>query len=168
MGTTVVGADLDPEGARSISELIARSGIPSIVRTDIESEIWSKAIVNACINPLTAVLRVPNGRLLDSDVILRLMSEICVECTDVATYAGITLPEGRAIDRVLGVAKNTSGNRSSMLRDVELGRRTEIGQINGMIRKIGVVGGIPVPLNRALTSMIEAMEPLAAGERLIS
>jgi 2-dehydropantoate 2-reductase len=59
------------------------------------------------------------------------------------------------------VAKDTAENRSSMLRDVESGRRTEIEQINGMICKVGMAYDAPAPLNRALTAMVRALEPLA-------
>ncbi len=159
LGRTVVGADLDEEGARRIAEAFSACGLRTDVRRDIAGEIWAKAVVNCCINPLTAILRVPNGRLLESAPVSRLMSDLCIECSAVALAAGVALPEGRMIDRVRAVAEDTAGNRSSMLRDVELGRRTEIAQLNGAVCRAGSAHGIPTPLNRAMVAMVEALEP---------
>lgn len=159
LGRTVVGADLDEGGARRIAEAFSACGLKVDVRRDIAGEIWAKAVVNCCINPLTAILRVTNGRLLESAPVSRLMSDICIECSAVALAACVALPEGRMIDRVRAVAEDTAGNRSSMLRDVELGRRTEIAQLNGAVCRVGSAHGIPTPLNRAVAAMVEALEP---------
>jgi 2-dehydropantoate 2-reductase len=61
--------------------------------------------------------------------------------------------------RVHVVARDTSRNRSSMLRDVELGRRTEIMQINGKFSEFGRDSGVATPLNNALVAMVEALAP---------
>ena len=159
LGRTVVGADMDEPGASRIAEAFSACGLRTEVSRDIAGEIWAKAVVNSCINPLTAVLRVPNGRLLSSPAVSRLMSELCLECSAVAAAAGVVLPEGRMIDRVRAVAKDTAENRSSMLMDVEHRRRTEIAQMNGAMCRVGSFHGVPTPLNRAMTAMVEALEP---------
>lgn len=164
LGRTVIGSDLDDAGAREIACAFSACGLKVDVSEDVATEVWAKAVVNACINPLTAVLRVPNGRLLESETLVRLMSDLCDECAAVAESAGVTLPEARMIDRVKAVAKDTSANRSSMLRDVESGRRTEIAQLNGMICSLGSSNGVPTPLNRAMAAMVEAMEPATGGK----
>jgi len=159
LGRTVIGSDMDASGANRLAEAFAACGFTVDVKADVVAEIWAKAIVNSCINPLTAVLRVPNGKLIESETILRLMSELCDECVAVAKEAGVTLPEARMMDRVRTVAEDTAENRSSMLRDIELGRRTEIAQMNGMMCKIGSHYGVHTPLNRAVSAMVEALEP---------
>jgi ketopantoate reductase len=55
-----------------------------------------------------------------------------------------------------------------MLRDVELGRMTEIAQMNGMLSELGASRGVPIPLNRAMSAMVEALSQSGPGERLIS
>lgn len=164
LGRVVIGADQDEAGAREIADMFSGCGLTASVTKDIVAEIWAKAVVNSCINPMTAVLRVPNGRLLESETVVHLMSDICDECTAVAESAGVTLPEKRMMDRVRSVAEDTAANRSSMLRDVELGRRTEIGQLNGMICRIGSANGVQTPLNRAMAAMVEAMQPACIGK----
>lgn len=157
LGRTVIGADLDEAGARKIADAFSGVGLKVEIKRDIVAEIWAKAVVNSCINPVTAVLRVPNGRLLESETIIHLMSDICDECVTVAESAGVALPETDMMCRVRSVAEETAGNRSSMLRDVELGRKTEIGQLNGMMCELGMAKGVSTPLNKAMAAMVGAM-----------
>ncbi len=167
LGRTVIGSDIDPDGASEIANALSESGIPATTGENVIREIWSKAIVSASINPLTAVLRISNGELLVSDVISRLMDEVCSECVAIANAAGIPLPLGPMPERVRQVAKETSSNRSSMLRDIELGRRTEIHQITGIMCKYAASLAVPAPLNRTLLAMVESLA-VPRGERLIS
>jgi 2-dehydropantoate 2-reductase len=157
-GRTVIGSDEDPIGAQSMALAFAESGLPSVTKDEIVSEIWAKAIVSASINPLTAILRIPNGKLLESASISRLMSEICEECELVARGEGIRLPYASMKSRARAVAKDTSNNRSSMLQDIERGRRTEVAQINGAFVRHGLEQSVMTPLNLTLLAMIESLE----------
>jgi 2-dehydropantoate 2-reductase len=159
MGHTVIGADLDQTGASWVASLFDECGIPVRVSRDTNGEMWAKAVVNACINPITSILRVPNGALLESKGVTALMDGVCAECEEVASAAGIALPKPAMRARARAVARDTSRNRSSMLRDVELGRRTEIMQINGKFSEFGRGTGVATPLNNALVAMVEALAP---------
>ncbi|MGD9963671.1 MAG: ketopantoate reductase family protein, partial [Thermoplasmata archaeon] len=110
LGRTVIGADMDEAGARKMADAFSGVGLKVEVKRDIVAEIWAKAVVNSCINPVTAVLRVPNGRLLESETIIHLMSDICDECVAVAESAGVALPETDMMCRVRSVAEETAGN----------------------------------------------------------
>lgn len=154
LGKTVVGSDADRRSALELGEMFASCGLPVEVTDDIITEIWSKAVVSACINPLTAVLRVPNGSLIENDAIARMVGDICLECVNVAKAEGINLSPGGLEKRVWKVAEDTSRNRSSMLRDVENSRRTEIEQINGAFVRAAARHNVSVPINRALTAMV--------------
>jgi 2-dehydropantoate 2-reductase len=158
IGRTVIGADIDRASAASISSMFRRAGMSSSVATDIQGEIWAKAIVNASINPLTAVLGVTNGALLESRTVSKLMSEICLEGESVARASGVTLPVASVYRRARTIAQKTADNRSSMLRDVELGRKTEISSINGHIARVGAGFGVPTPLNWAMVAMVRSLE----------
>ena len=156
-GKTVIGGDLDPAGAGMIARAFSSCGLQTIVDKNIYGQIWAKAIVNACINPMTAILGVPNGRLLESPVIERLMGTVCDECGQIAMSNGIRLPQGSMKLRVQAVARDTSENVSSMLQDVRNGKRTEIDQISGAFVRIGGLRGVPTPLNSTLAAMVDSM-----------
>lgn len=167
LGRTVIGSDMDRVGSRRIASAFSAGGIPVSPCENIQGEIWAKTIVNACINPVSAILGVPNGRLLDSRPIFELLVGICEEGEQVADAVGIELPIRRLISRVRRVCAETSKNRSSMLRDIELGRRTEIREINGAICRNGRESGVPAPLNLAMCAIVQALEQSERGERLI-
>lgn len=158
LGKTVVGTDADARGARAIAEALTSSGIPTSTTSDIVGEIWGKAIVNACINPVTAVLRVTNGRLLESAVIRRLLSEVCEECVAVALREGVCLSVRELQKKAFKIARDTARNRSSMLQDVGNGKPTEIHQINGAFAALGDRHGVKTPLNDVLAAMVRALE----------
>jgi len=167
LGRTVIGSDMDPDGARAIVSAFRSCGLQAEGEEHVIDAIWSKAIVNACINPIAAVLRVPNGRLIASPVISHLMKDVSLECELVAGAAGVDVPAGSTYGRALSVCKDTRGNTSSMLQDVLRGRRTEIGQINGAICSLGDRYGLATPLNDSLVAMISSM-PLNRDRRKVN
>lgn len=157
LGRTVIGSDVNPDGARAILSAFKSCGLQAEDDDNIFEAIWSKAIVNACINPIAAVLRVPNGKLVESSVISHLMKDVSLECEAVARGAGVGVSMGSMYPRARAVCRDTRENDSSMLQDVLRGRRTEIGQINGAICSVGNRHGISTPLNDALVAMISSM-----------
>jgi len=165
LGRTIIGADLDPRGADEIAAAFSSSGIPTTVEKDVMSVIWAKAVVSACINPLTAVLRIQNGRLLESTVISKLMSEVCRECVAVAASEGFQLVLRMMNACVRAVAKDTADNRSSMLQDIARGRKTEIDQISGVFWQKGEENGVTTPLNKCLAAMVNALETQSATQK---
>lgn len=161
LGQTVIGSESDSYFSKRIVRILADSGIPSRFTRDVHAEIWAKAIVNACINPITAILRVPNGMLLHDKALSRFVLEVSKECERTAMVNGIELPRSIMYPRVRAVARDTSKNLSSMLQDVMKGRRTEIDQINGVICKLSEAHGLDAPLNRTLVALVQSLE--AAG-----
>lgn len=149
--------------ADEVSALFNAAGLTSVVSEDVEAEAWIKVIANAAINPLTALLRLPNGGLLESEETRQLMGEIVAEAAAVATAHGVELPDD-PYARAARVAQGTAANHSSMLQDVLRGRRTEIDAINGMIVERGRAAGIPVPVNAALTHLVRALEATRAPD----
>lgn len=158
LGETLIGSDLNPEGARRMSLLFKESGLNARTCPDVTLAIWSKVAVSASINPLTAVLRLENGKLLTSASISRMMDEVCREAVAVGMRSGVALSLPKTIGLAHSVARSTSRNRSSMLQDVETGKRTEIEQINGAIWRLGERTGSPAPLNMALWAMVSSFE----------
>lgn len=63
--------------------------------------------------------------------------------------------DGRLLERVLAVARETRENTSSMLQDVMGGRRTEVGWINGFVVREGRRLGVEVGVNERLVALVE-------------
>src|SRR5512143_2614166 len=144
--------------AYEISALVNAAGLESQVTADIDGLVWGKVIINAAINPLTAILRVPNGALVKSEETIGLMKAAALEAAAIAAARGITLPFLDPVERVKQVAAMTATNHSSMLQDVLGQRPTEIDAINGKIVEQGQALGIPTPVNALLASLMRAIE----------
>ncbi len=123
------------------------SGLKTELTADVDSLIWGKLVVNAGINPLSALLRVPNGYLATNEIACRLMYDAAEETAAVATSLGIKLPFPSPGKRVVEVARLTAQNYSSMLQDILRSAPTEIDAICGQIIRQGRQNGVPTPIN---------------------
>lgn len=124
-----------------------------------------KLIINACINPLTAILDCLNGDLLYGERIANLMKRVISEAVSVlkAEYEVLkTIPEAEAflnesrlLNSVIEICKSTSENSSSMREDLKHLNHTEISWINGFIVRLGREHHIHTPTNNTLISLVE-------------
>ena len=176
-GVTTAGATLiDPGivriGGRGITSLkrdirldllvsqLSRAGFEVEEVKDTDALIWGKLVINAAINPLTALLRVPNGQLISNPSARRVMNLVTIEAAEVAGALGVNLPYPDPVPAVEAVAQRTASNQSSMYKDVLRGSQTEIDAINGAIVRAGESAGVPVEYNRMLWLVVSALAPL--------
>jgi 2-dehydropantoate 2-reductase len=161
-GTTWIGPFSEelahPGIAAKLMEKLKDAGISIEWENRIVRRIWEKVMVNCAINPLTALLRIPNGGLLHSDDARFLMKSIVEEAVSVARAEGIALEAEDMLKRAEEVCRKTAVNRSSMLQDVERGRLTEIDWINGEVVRRGARAGIETPVNQTLVRLIHLLE----------
>ncbi len=142
----------------ALSGQMAKAGFMVEQVDDPRAVLWGKLVINAAINPLTALLRLPNGGLLDDPDAQELMAEVAQEAAMVATSQGVRLPYADPVEAVKEVARNTAGNTSSMLQDVLRGTPTEIDAINGAIVQAGEKAGVATPVNRILWQLVRGLD----------
>ncbi len=140
-----------------ISELLQGAGFDLETVSDPVSLLWGKLVINAAINPLTALLRVPNGELLTHPEARGLLAGAAREAAEVAACQGVVLPYADPVEMVEDVARSTAGNSSSMLQDVLRGAKTEVDAINGAIVAEGERLGVPTPINRVLWQLVRSL-----------
>ncbi|WP_054708933.1 2-dehydropantoate 2-reductase [Bacillus sp. JCM 19041] len=100
-----------------------------------------KLIVNVCINPLTAILNVTNGALIEVPGYKQAMKEIFTEA-----MAAIKRTDTKERwEHVLKVCEQTKENHSSMLVDAEQGRKLELDAIVGYIIQQGKRNKVTTP-----------------------
>ncbi len=160
MGDAVAGIykGVSRESLDSLAGELTACGMRTDVTENLSGEVWAKAIVNAGINPLTAILGARNGYLLENPEVTGMLEDVCLEAIEVATACEIPLPEDDLVERTKRVARMTAQNMSSMLQDVVRRRRTEIDSITGEIVRRGNDKGVPTPLNSALLAVVKGME----------
>src|SRR5215207_1675824 len=109
LGTITIGATLlspglvkvGGDGLISIERNAALGPIEAALRSskfqvnmvqDAQSAVWGKLVVNAAINPLSALLRIPNGELLNRPAAHEMMEKLAREVAEVAFAENIQLP----------------------------------------------------------------------------
>lgn len=160
-GPTVLGfpGNGDPEPVRALAATMTRAGWDATAAPDIRQATWRKLAVNAAINGIGALAAVPNGWIADRDDLRALAGRIADEVAAVADAEGVEV--GDAAEAVIAVSRASAANRSSMLRDIERGQRTEVDAIHGAIAVVAKRHGIDAPLVGALATMIRARESRA-------
>jgi 2-dehydropantoate 2-reductase len=160
-GPTVFASAPDPAGMAALAELFNACGLPAELTDDLDALVWNKLLVNAGINALTALLRVPNRALVSVPQARTLLEQAVAETAAIAQAHGVVVQPSEAQARVLAVAVATGDNRSSMLQDVLRGSPSEIATINGAVVREGQRLGIPTPVNALLTALVAALDATA-------
>jgi 2-dehydropantoate 2-reductase len=141
----------------ALAQLLDGAGLETEITNDVDGRLWGKALVNAAINPLTALWRVTNEGPLARPERRELLHALALETAAVAAARGVTLPLDDPVAYVESVCRATGANRSSMLQDVEHGRPTEIDSITGVIVAEAKRLGVPVPVNEAVWKLVRAL-----------
>lgn len=142
---------------KPIANLLGGAGFVVETVADVHSVLWGKMVINTAINPLTAILRVPNGALLTKPSARAVMASAATEAAAVAVAKGVQLPYPDAVTAVETIARRTAANYSSMLQDILREAPTEVDFITGAIVRSGEKLGVPALVNRTLWYLVKAI-----------
>ena len=136
--------------------LLACDWLKVQLEEDIEILQWHKLCLNCVLNPLTALLDVPNGRMLeyvDGPLIRGIVHEVQLVAH---RHLGRrwTYSEAEIFSGVRSLINATTDNSSSMREDLRNGRVPEISRMNTAVARTGRDYGIPCPLNTALSELV--------------
>lgn len=164
-GPTVLG---DPVTGRQprlnltpVRDALRDAGFAAEISEDILSSVWLKLAANVSINPLTALTGIRNGLILEDSALLEIADAAVAETIAVMQATGLHVPRTDFSAFGRQVMRDTALAQSSMLRDIQAGRRTEIDAICGAVAAIGGELGVPTPVNRWLTALVRNRERAA-------
>ena len=161
-GHTWIGALTEPATGlvTGIIRQLSPSGLDVRGEDRILERLWGKLAINAGINPFTALLDCPNGKILESPLFLDSINALCEELANLITAEGLPPHSPRELrDDIERVARNTAANTSSMRGDVQNGRVTEIDYINGYVASRSRELGLDAPVNQMLTDRVKELVP---------
>lgn len=153
-GEVILPQDQRLEG---LTTTLQKAGFTIQFEPDIRVLQWGKLIINAAVNPLTAIMQIPNGQLLTNPFASALMKMIVQEAADVARAANITLPCTDPFANVERVIRATAGNYPSMYQDFMRGAISEIDFISGAVIRYGTQYGVPTPVNQTVLLIFKAL-----------
>jgi 2-dehydropantoate 2-reductase len=168
-GATLLGPGLAKAGGEGVislernqalgplEEALRSAGFQVHAVEDTQSLIWGKLVINAAINPLTALLRVKNGELLERPFAREAMKALARETANVANAENIVLPFDDPVAKAEEVAHKTAANASSMLQDVLRGAPTEIDAICGAVVRAAERHRIGAPVNWTCWQLVRSL-----------
>jgi len=138
----------EPDGSKSprcalISAALSAGGLKAPVETKLRDQIWLKLVGNVAFNPISALTRATLGELGTSEEMVGLLREVFAECAAVAERLGIEFPV--SLDRRLEAGLAVGDHKTSMLQDLEAGKRLEIGCMTGAVVELADRVGVAVP-----------------------
>jgi 2-dehydropantoate 2-reductase len=157
MATFIFG-ELD--GARServaaLAAALQAAGVEHRVSADIQRDIWDKMAFLAPFAGLTALIRLPIGKVREDAETRAMLRDGLREACAVARAKGIALPDD-FVERTLARCDRLPYEmKSSMLQDLERGRRLELPWLSGALVRLGRELGVPTPIHGLITAALK-------------
>ena len=135
---------------RRIGELFDRAGIRHLTPPDMIRSLWFKYMINVGANQVSALLGADYGTLRSSSQARELMNAAMREVIALAGAVQVGLTEEDIGEWYRVLETLDSAGKTSMLQDVEAGRKTEVEMLAGHVIELGKQCGISTPVNRRL------------------
>jgi 2-dehydropantoate 2-reductase len=161
----------EPDGSQSercslISAAFAAGGLRAPVEARLRDQIWLKLVGNVAFNPITALTGATLGELGELPEIRGLLRAIFTECASVAGRLGISFPV--SLDRRLEAGLAVGDHKTSMLQDLEAGKRLELDCMTGAIVELAEHLGIDVPHTRAVHACAKLLGQLRSERAVVT
>jgi 2-dehydropantoate 2-reductase len=144
---------------RVLQSAFAQAGIVYETPVDMLKTMWWKFMVNVGVNQASAVMRAPYGVFQTSPDAQALMVALMQEVIVLADYEGIGLGETAVADWLTVLHTLSPEGKTSMLQDIEAGRKTEVDIFAGKVVALGEKYGVQTPINQTMLQIIRVLEP---------
>ncbi len=143
---------------RRVQVAFERAGIAYETPVDMLRILWWKFMVNVGMNQASAVMRAPYGVFQTSPEAQALMEALMREVIVLAGRVGINLKEADIADWYTFLNTLAPQGKTSMLQDIEAGRKTEVEAFGGKVVALGAQYAIPTPINQTMVRIIHVLE----------
>jgi len=146
------------ERVEAVKDIFDRANIEYSIPEDMIRAIWWKFMVNVGVNQASAVLRAPYWVFQEIKEAHQFMESAMKEVVTLSQKIGINLKEDDMAQFVKTLKSLSPTGKTSMLQDVEAGRKTEVEMFSGTVCDLGKKYGVLTPVNEALFQMIRTIE----------
>lgn len=157
----IVFGDKDGTNAEKLEAVKAffeEAKLPYEIPKDIMREMWWKFMMNVGFNQTSAILRAPYGVYARIKEIRELLHDAAAEVIPLAYKEGIVLSESDIQNYFSIIDRFLPDGKTSMLQDVEAGRKTEVENFALTVMELGKKHKIATPVNAVLYKMIRVIE----------
>lgn len=157
-----IDSKLSPK-VKAVCDFFDHTHIPYHIPENIIREQWWKFMMNVGINQVSAVLMAPYGPFMVAGEARDLMFAASREVICISAKIGINLSE-EDIEKYAKILETLSPlGKTSMLQDVQAGRKTEVEIFAGTVIELGLKYGIETPVNNVLYKIIKAIEQISVS-----
>jgi 2-dehydropantoate 2-reductase len=147
-------AGRDTGRAKAIGDLLVDAGINCLVPPVVEVEVWRKFVLIAAVAGATAATRAPLHELWADPATAAVVESLATEAAAVGRACGVDLPDD-LVEGILTMLRGIPpGPTSSLHRDLEAGRPSELESIPGAIARLGAEHGVDVPVTRTVYGIL--------------
>ncbi|MGH2875919.1 MAG: 2-dehydropantoate 2-reductase, partial [Solirubrobacteraceae bacterium] len=136
------------ERCTSLSAAMVAGGLKCPVEPDIRNDMWVKLMGNVAFNPLSALTRATMVQIATDPGTRALVTAVMRETLAVARALG--REPSVSIERRLAGAEAVGAHRTSMLQDLEAGKRLELAPVIGAVVELAELVGVEIPATFAL------------------
>jgi 2-dehydropantoate 2-reductase len=147
---------------REIKARFEAAGVPVVISDNVAGELWAKLVVNCAYNALSAISRLPYGKMIEGAGVREVMRDVVEETLAVAKASGVRMAPDM-LARTYRIAEAMPAQFSSTAQDLARGKPTEIDHLNGFVVRRGAALGIATPANRALHALVRLLESKKRG-----
>jgi len=141
---------------RTIATALNQSGLKAPIRANLRDELWVKLVGNAVFNPMSALTRAELDVMCTHAATRPVIYAAMQEVAAVAKALGLELPIG--VDQRLAAAERIPHHKTSMLQDIEAGRRLEVDPICGAVVEIADLLHVPAPHLRTIYAAAKLLD----------
>jgi 2-dehydropantoate 2-reductase len=155
---TLIFGELDGRRSPRLQRVLAAcapAGFTARLSENIRADIWSKFIRLTVFSGMTSVTRLPLGPVRDDPDLFAMMEAAWDEGIAVAHAYGLTLPDGLLTEIHQMTSTMPPHAKSSMLEDLERGKRLELPWLSGAVVRLGEAVGVPTPTHKFIATVLK-------------
>lgn len=144
------------ERAGQLARTLSSAGFTSRVLSDVRAQLWVKAWGNLAFNPISALTGATLGRICRTESTRRLAATMMAEALKIAEALGVRIRV--TIEQRIAGAEKVGEHKTSMLQDVEAGRRLELDPLVGVFTELGELTGVDTPTISAVYALTALLD----------
>ncbi len=159
VNTIVYGSENsdDFENVQRVKKYFDLVGINYKIPDDIIHSLWLKFMLNVAANQSTAILRLTFGEMLANEKCMDFAVNIMKEVQQIAKAEGVKNTDVMIDETIAHLHTMIPEGKTSMLQDVEAGRKTEVDMFAGTVIDLGLKHNIQTPYNHIIKEILDAI-----------
>ena len=128
------------------------------IHSDIRRLVWDKLMTNVSLSALSAILQCDMSFIAADGHAWSLCTALVDEALMVAEAQGLHFERNAVLEKVRTTSLSNPGGYTSIMKDIQNGRRTEVDTISGAVVTAAREHSLQVPRHEMIVSLIHALE----------